>query len=154
MKNMQLPNISTSGVFLNSSRTTSLWKQNVKLPYLPTHWLEKGAARTGNQIPTRILYHILIRSATPQHQTPPRLNTCTEVSRELWQGQAFFREEILAAPNIHNMILKPLTEDIDLIHVVFCSLLCYHQKYSYLFSTTWRNVPVKGTLTRAVCEEL
>lgn len=87
------------------------------------------------------MYHLLIRSTTPQHQNLPRLSTCTEVSRELRQGQALLREEVLAASKFHNMISKPLTEDPDLAHVFFFSLSCYHQKYSYLFSKTWRNAP-------------
>lgn len=55
---------------------------------------------------------------TPQDQILPRLNTSTEVR----QGQEFLREEILAAPKFHNMISKPLTEDLELAHVVFFSL--------------------------------
>lgn len=88
-------------------------------------------------------------STTPQDQILPRLNTCTEVR----QGQEFLREEILAPPKFHSVILKPLTEDLELAHVVFFSLFFYHKNYSYLFSTAWRHTPMEGTFTGAVCEQ-
>lgn len=54
-------------------------------------------------------------------------------------GTSLLRAENLAAPNFRNTISKPPTKDMELAHVIFHSLLCYHQKDSDPFSTTFLN---------------
>lgn len=76
---------------------------------------------------------------TPQDQILPRLNTSTEVR----QGQEFLREEILAAPKFHNMISKPLTEDLELAHVVFFSLLYSLKAYPHGRDLHWSSLWTK-----------